>query len=151
MTPDIHTICRLRDSIFNPLVQGDNYVAYQLGPVLMDEHLVIFTNIVPDTSTGTAINYIKKLANRQIELENRRGKDILRDQFLDHGKQLPNGVYHLNYFDDYTPVPNATRARDFINSNLAAQLDTVINIASGTTLVSSQVQSIYRELITLGS
>jgi len=149
--PDIHTICRLRDSIYQTLLIGDNYISYQLGPVLMDEHLVIFTNVVPDTSNGVNFNYIKKVANRQIELENRRGKDIYRDQFLDHGKQLPNGVFHLNFFDDYTPVPNATRARDFINSNLAAQLDTVVNVASGTTLSSSQVQTVFRELITLGS
>jgi hypothetical protein len=148
--PDIHTICRLRDSTFNPLVTGDNYISYQLGPVLMDETLTLFTNVTPDTSNGVNFNYIKKLANRQIELENRRGKDIYRDNFLDFGKQLPNGVFWLNFFDDYSVV-NVTRARDFINSNLAAQLDTVVNIASGTTLSSAQCVSIYRELVTLGA
>lgn len=148
--PDIHTICRLRDTTTSPLIVGDNYISYQLGPVLMDEALVLFTNVTPDTSNGANFNYIKKLANRQIEMENRRGKDIYRDQFIDFGKQLPNGVFWLNFFDDYSNV-NVTRARDFINSNLAAQLDTVVNVASGTTLSSSQVTSIYRELVTLGA
>jgi hypothetical protein len=83
-------------------------------------------------------------------MENRRGKDIYRDNFLDFGKQLPNGVFWLNFFDDYSDV-NVTRARDFINSNLAAQLDTVVNVATGTTLSSAQVVSIYRELVTLGA
>lgn len=150
MVPDIHTICRLRDSTFNPLVTGDNYISYQLGPVLMDEILTLYTNVTPDSSNGVNFNYIKKLANRQIEMENRRGKDIYRDQFIDFGKQLPNGVFWLNFFDDYSTV-NVTRARDFINSNLAAQLDTVVNIASGTTLSSAQCVSIYRELVTLGA
>lgn len=148
--PDIHTLCRLRDSIYNPLVTGDNYIAYQLGPVLMDHMLNIYTNVVEDTSNGANFNYIKLLANRQIELENRRGKDIFRDQFLSLGKQVPAGMFHLNFFDDYSDV-NVTRARDFINSNLAAQLDTVVNVANGTTLSSSQVISIYRELVTLGA
>jgi hypothetical protein len=148
--PDIHTVCRLRDSNYSNLVTGDNYISYQLGPVLMDEALTIYTNVTPDTTNGVNFPYIKKLANRQIELENRRGKDIYRDQFLDFGKQLPNGVFWLNFFDDYSVV-NVTRARDFINSNLAAQLDTVVNIATGTTLSASQVVSIYRELVTLGA
>ncbi len=148
--PDIHTICRLRDSIYAPLVIGDNYISYQLGPVLMDQMLLLQTNVAGDTSAGANFNYIKLLANRQIELENRRGKDIYRDQFYDLVKQLPPGVFLLNFMDDYD-IPNVTRARDFINSNLAAQLDTVVNIATGTTLSTPQATSVYRELITLGA
>jgi hypothetical protein len=148
--PDIHSICRLRDSLYPNLVTGDNYVSYQLGPVLMDEMLQIITNLQGDQSAGANFPYIKLLANRQIEIENRRAKDLYRDQFLDLQKQLPQGVFLLNFFDDYDVV-NVTRARDFINSNLAAQLDTVVNIATGTTLASSSITSIYRELITLGA
>lgn len=148
--PDIHTICRLRDSTYNPIVTGDNFISYQLGPVLMDQALTIYTNVTPDTSNGLNFNYIKMLANRQIEMENRRGKDIYRDQFQDFGKQLPNGVFWLNFFDDYSIV-DVTRARDFINSNLAAQLDVVVNVTTGTTLSSAQVVSVYRELVTLGA
>jgi hypothetical protein len=60
------------------------------------------------------------------------------------------GVFLLNFFDDYD-IPNVTRGRDFINSNLAAQLDAVVNIATGTTLNNAQCVSVYRELITLGA
>lgn len=148
--PDLHSICRLRDSIYAPLVIGDNFISYQLGPVLMDEMLLLQTNIVGDSSAGANFNYIKLLANRQIELENRRGKDIVRDNFYELQKALPPGVFLLNLMDDYDVV-NVTRARDFINSNLAAQLDTVVNVATGTTLSSPQAVSIYRELITLGA
>lgn len=149
-SPDLHSVCRLRDSIYAPLVIGDNYISYQLGPVLMDQMLLLLTNTVGDSSNGANFNYIKMLANRQIELENRRGKDVARDQFYDLQKQLPPGVFLLNFFDDYDLV-NVTRARDFINSNLAAQLDTVVNIATGTTLANAQAVSVYRELITLGA
>jgi hypothetical protein len=148
--PDLHSVCRLRDSIYAPLVVGDNFISYQLGPVLMDQMLLLLTNTVGDSSNGAAFNYIKLLANRQIELENRRGKDVFRDNFYELGKQLPNGVFLLNFFDDYD-IPNVTRGRDFINSNLAAQLDAVVNIATGTTLNNAQCVSVYRELITLGA
>jgi hypothetical protein len=150
--PDIHSIARLRDSIFSPLVIGDNYVSYQLGPVMMDAMHLIIDGATPqgDTSNGVNFNYLKLLANRQIEIENRRGRDVFRDNFYELQKQLPHGVFLLNFMDDYSEV-NVTRARDFINSNLAAQLDTVINVAAGTVVAGSSVTSIYRELITLGA
>ncbi len=148
--PDFHSIIKLRDQQTAPLVIGDNYIAYSLGPTLLDMVHRVVLNQQADTTNGVALNYIKVLVNKQIEVENRRGPDVRRDNFYHLGKQLPNGVFHLDFFDDGGET-NITRARDFVNSNLASQLDTVINVASGTALASPYVNSFYRELVTLGS
>jgi len=148
--PDFHSIIKLRDQIQSPLVIGDNYIPYSLGPTLLDMvHRVILNN-QGDTTNGVALNYLKVLVNKQVEIENRRGADVRRDNFYHLMKLLPNGVFHLDFFDDSNEV-NVTRARDFINSNLASQLDTVINVSAGTTLVNAQVSTTYRELVTLGA
>lgn len=148
--PDFHSIIKIRDQVYAPLVIGDNYVPYSLGPTLLDAMHRVVLNLQGDTSGGTALNYIKMLVNKQVEIENRRGADVRRDNFYHLIKSLPNGVFHLDFFDDSNEV-NVTRARDFINSNLASQLDTVFNIASGTTLSSPYVSTTYRELVTLGA
>ncbi len=148
--PDFHSIIKLRDQLYAPLVIGDNYIPYSLGPTLLDVMHRVTLNNQGDTSGGTSINYIKVLINKQVEIENRRGPDVRRDNFYHLIKSLPNGLFHLDFFDDSNEV-NVTRARDFINSNLASQLDTVINIASGTTLNNPSVNTMYRELVTLGA
>lgn len=148
--PDFHSIVKLRDQQFGPLVLGDNYIPYSLGPTLLDNLLMINTNNGADSSNGANFNTIKMLVNKQVEIENRRGVDVRRDNFYHLIKALQPGVFHLDFFDDSDEV-NVTRARDFINSNLASQLDTVINIATGTTLNNPVVVSMYRELVTLGA
>ena len=148
--PDFHSIIKLRDQIYAPLVIGDNYIPYSLGPTLLDiMHRVVLNN-TGDTTNGVALNYIKVLINKQVEIENRRGADVVRDNFYHLIKRLPQGVFHLDFFDDSNEV-NVTRARDFINSNLASQLDSVINVSSGTTLNNPYVSTTYRELVTLGA
>lgn len=148
--PSFNTIVKLRSQQYGPLVIGDNYIPYSLGPTLLDQMLRITTNLQGDTSVGANFPYIKFLANKQVEIENRRGQDVIYDNFFELQKRLPAGVFHMNFFDD-RDVVNQTSARDFINTNLASQLDTVVNVANGTTLAGSSVQTMYRELVSLGA
>ena len=145
--PDFAAIIKLRNSTFGPCVIGDNFVPYSTGPTLLDA----IHRVQDGTAASTTnVNYLKMLANRQTEIENRRSADIQRDNFWKLGKNMRNGIYHIDFFDD-SDVCNQSRARDFINSNMAAQLDTVVNTLAAFTTAGSAIYSFYRELVTLGA
>ena len=90
------------------------------------------------------------LANKGNEIDNRTGNRLAYDQNQHLGKSLRAGVYHEDFFDDSDAV-NETTARDFINSNLAAQLDFFLQYAGTPSGTINQVQSFYREIVTLAS
>jgi hypothetical protein len=149
MPPDFHAIIKLRDQLYGGLVAGgDNVIPYATGPTLLDIISRVTSNNAAD-ATASDVNYIKVVANKQTEIENRRGADIRRDNFLQLGKAMRLGIYHLDFFDD-SDICNQTRARDFINSNMASQLDQVVNLVAAFNVTSSSVISFFRELVTLG-
>lgn len=132
----------------NPLVKGSNDVKYDCGPVLIDCFHRLINNGVADGTIANVTSCLVK-ANKGNEIENRTGERLAYDQTMHLGQKLRNGVYRHDYQDDTDNV-NETTARDFINSNLASQLDFYYTYA-GTPAGVAQIDSYYDEIVTLGA
>lgn len=147
--PSFAQILRLR-SITNigNLVNGQNDVRYDTGPIMVDAFHRLINNGAAD-GTVSNLSYIQLVANKGNEIDNRTGNRIAYDNQQHLGKAMRAGVYHEDFCDDVGDV-NQTKARDFINSNMAAQLDFMVQYA-GTPSGTSQVQSLYREIVTLSA
>jgi hypothetical protein len=146
--PNFNQYVRLRSITSPPLVNGQNDVRYDTGPIMVDALHRIINNGAAD---GTIANcqYIQFLANKGNEIDNRTGVRLAYDNTMHLGKALRAGVYHEDFMDDAGLV-NQTKARDFINSNLAAQLDFLLQYG-GSPSGNSVIQSFYREIVTLGA
>jgi hypothetical protein len=146
--PNFNQYIRLRSAQSPSLITGLNDVRYDTGPVIMDALHRIMNNGAAD---GTIANvaYIQTLANKGNEIDNRTGDRLAFDSTMHLGKNFRAGCYHLDFCDDADLV-NATKGRDLINSNLAAQLDFMIQYG-GTPSGSSNINTVYREIVTLGA
>lgn len=144
--PDFHTIVRLREYAWNNLSTGDNFETYQPGPTLLDAIMRVQGNSVGDTAN---VNRIRLYANKQTNIDDRTGADIRSENYQHLGKAMRAGVFHLDYFDD-VGIVNQSKGRDFLNTNDAAQLDFVFNLASGFNTTNSKIVALFRELVTLG-
>ena len=149
--PPLNLIVRHRNQKTGPLVIGDYTQPYSVGPTLLDGLFRVADG--GDTATElvlTNVNFTRVLANKQTEIDNQNIRD-LQDQFFRwFGKDARGGVYLHNYFDDMEGC-NETRARDFINTARAAQLDFIINTAAAFTTANSYLMMFFRELETLGA
>lgn len=132
----------------NALVKGSNDVKYDCGPVLIDTFHRLINNGTAD-ATISDLSYIQVKANKGNEIENRTGERMAYDQTMHLGQALRSGVYRNDYQDDTDNV-NETTARDFINSNMASQLDFFIQF-NGTPAGTAQIESYYDEIVTLGA
>lgn len=130
------------------LVKGNNRVRYDCGPVLMSAFHRLTNNGSADGNVANLISVLVK-ANVGNEIDFRTGERISYDNTMHLGQKLRNGVYRQDYQDD-TDAVNETTARDFINSNQAAQLDFNINYG-GTPAGTSYIESCYDEIVTLGA
>jgi hypothetical protein len=147
--PDFAQYLRLRSQTnVNALVNGQNLVSYDTGPIMCDALHRVINNSAADGTIGN-VTYINMTANGGNLVEQRTGNRIAYDNEQHLGKKLNNGVYHLDYVDDLATV-NATQARDLINSNLATSLKMNVQY-QGTPTGTSQIQSLYREIVTFGS
>lgn len=145
--PSFAQYIRLRSTNLGALVNGTNNVKYDTGPVLVDAMHRIINNSKAD-STVANVQQIQLKANGGTEYDTRTGNRIVFDQADHLGKALRAGVYHEDFCDD-TQMVNATMARDMINSNQATQLSFFVNY-TGTPSGYSDIQTIYRELVTFG-
>lgn len=132
----------------NALANGINKVSYDCGPVLIDMFHRIINNGAADSSIPH-VGYIQVKANKGNEIVNRTGERIAYDQTMHLGQALRAGVYRNNFTDD-TDAVGETTARDFINSNLAAQLDVNINY-TGAPTGTAEIMSYYDEIVTMGA
>lgn len=145
--PDFHTVVRLREYPWNNMASGgDNYNPYQPGPTVLDAMMRVMSNGVGDHAD---VARIKLYANKQTYIDNRTGDDIRAENYRHLGKALRAGVFHLDYFDD-RGIVNQTSARDFLNTNDAAQLDFVLQTKSTFNATNSSMVALFRELVTLG-
>lgn len=147
--PNFAQYVRLR-SITAPqaLANGQNDVSYATGPVIVDAFHRLINNGAAD-GVITNLSYIETKANKGNQIEYRTGSRLAYDNQMHLGKALRAGVYHLDFCDDLGAV-NETSARDFINSNMATQLDFFVQYG-GAPGGTSQIQSIYREIVTLAA
>lgn len=146
--PNFSQFLRLRSLQSNALVQGQNDIRYDTGPIMTDAMHQIINNNTSDPSIAN-LSYINFVANKGNSIDNRTGQRIAYDNAMHLGQTLEPGWYHEDFSDDNEMV-NATRARDFINSALAAQLDFLLQYA-GTPSGTSYVESLYREIVTLAA
>ena len=147
--PNFAQYVRLRSiTAPNALAQGQNDVSYSTGPVLVDAfHRLINNGSADGVITNLASIEVK--ANKGNSIEYRTGSRLAYDQLMHLGKALRAGVYHEDFCDDTDSV-NETTARDFINSNLATQMDFFMQY-NGAPAGTSQIQSLYREIVTLAA
>lgn len=146
--PNFSQFIRLRSLQSNALVQGQNDVRYDTGPIMTDAMHLFVNNSSADGSIPN-LSYINFVANKGNSIDNRTGQRIAYDNAMHLGQALPAGWYHEDFNDDNEMV-NATRARDFINSALAAQLDFLAQYG-GTPSGTSYIESLYREIVTLAA
>lgn len=146
--PNFAQYVRLR-SITAPaaLANGQNDVSYSTGPVITDVFHRLVNNGNADASI-TNLSYIETKANKGNQIEYRTGSRLSYDVAMHLGKTLRAGVYQLDFCDD-TDSCDETTARDFINSNLATQLDFFVQYAGTPSGTINQIQTLYREIVTL--
>jgi hypothetical protein len=146
--PTFNNYIRLRSIQFTPLQNGQNNVRYDTGPILMNALHRLMNNNAAD-GTIANLSYIQFAANQTNEIDNRTGARLAYDQTMHLGKALRAGVYSEDFCDDISMV-NQTQGRDFINSNLASQLNWFIQYA-GTPTGTSFINTFYREIVSLGA
>ncbi len=146
--PDFSHFIRMRSITSSALINGQNVLQYAVGPVVTDAMFRFINNGAAD-ATISNVNQIQLQSDSSTEIDNRTGDRYAYDQTMHLGKALRAGMYHFDACDDLENV-NQTRGRDFINSNLAAQLQWNI-IYAGTPTGTSNIQQIYREIIGLSS
>lgn len=147
--PNFGQYIRLRSLQFAPLISGQNDCRYDTGPIIVDAMYRIHSGAAADPNVLTNVAYIQMLANKGNEIDNRTGEQILWDQYFHLSTTLRAGVLHENYCDD-TYTPNTTKARDFINSNLAAQIDAMVSYTPAPP-ANSYINQFFREIVTLAA
>lgn len=155
--PNFTNIVRLRSNQTSSLVNGNNDLRYDQGPVLTDALIRPMNAGAVDTTAPTNavqpgnLGYIQFLANLANEVDNRTGYRLRYDNAEHLGKVMRPGVVHEDFFDDTGggSAVNVTRMRDFINSNASSQLDFWVNYL-GVPGVNSYIAVFYREVVALG-
>lgn len=151
--PNFQQYLRLRSLQSNALVNGQNDLRYDTGPVIADAMFLAINNSAFDANAGGSssanLTQIQLLANKGNNIDTRTGNRLVYDNYMHLGKALPGGWTHEDYFDDLEEV-NATLGRDLINSALAAQLDFMYQY-SGTPAGTSYIEQFFREIVTLGA
>jgi hypothetical protein len=156
--PNFTNIVRLRSNQTSGLVNGNNDLRYDQGPVLTDAFIrPMNAGAVDATAPSLAaqpgnLGYIQLLANLANEVDNRTGYRLRYDNAQHLGKVLRPGVVHEDFFDDTGggDAVNVTKMRDFINSNACSQLDFWVNYL-GSPGANSFIAVFYREVVALGA
>jgi hypothetical protein len=147
--PNFGQYIRLRTLQYAPLISGQNDVRYDTGPIIVDTMLRFQSGAASDANLYTNLAYVQVLANKGNEIDNRTGEQLLWDQYNHLSSALRAGVVHENFCDD-TYAPNTTKARDLINSNLAAQLDFMAQYTPSPP-AGSLINEFFREIVTLAA
>lgn len=145
--PDFSHFIRMRGIQSNALVNGQNVLQYAVGPVIVDNLLRVINNSIADASAIANTSFVQLQSDSSTEIDNRTGQRLAYDTTMHLGKAMRPGVFLEDYCDDVDKV-NATMGRDFINSNLAAQLQYNYQY-TGTPTGTSFIQQTYREIIGL--
>lgn len=145
--PDFSHFIRMRGIQSNALVNGQNVIQYAVGPVIVDNLFRVMNNSIADASAVANTAFVQLQSDSSTEIDNRTGADLAYDVTMHLGKAMRPGVFLEDYCDDVDKV-NATMGRDFINSNLAAQLQYNFQY-TGTPTGTSFIQQTYREIIGL--
>jgi hypothetical protein len=157
MAPNFTNIVRLRSNQTSSLVNGNNDLRYDQGPVLTDAFIRPMNAGAVDTTASSItaqpgnLGYVQFLANLANEVDNRTGYRLRYDNAQHLGKVLRPGIVHEDFFDDTGggSAVNTTRMRDFINSNASSQLDFWVNYL-GSPGANSFIAVFYREVVALG-
>ena len=147
--PDFSHFIRMRGIQGPALLQGQNVLFYAVGPVIVDNLFRVMNNGAADASVLANTAFVQLQSDSSTEIDNRTGQRLGFDQTMHLGKAMRAGVILEDYCDDVDKV-NATMGRDFINSNLAAQLQYNFQY-TGTPSGTSFIQTTYREIIGLAS
>jgi hypothetical protein len=156
--PNFTNIVRLRSNQTSGLVNGNNDLRYDQGPVLTDAFIRPMNAGAVDATAPSLtaqpgnLGYIQLLANLANEVDNRTGYRLRYDNAQHLGKVLRPGIVHEDFFDDTGggDLVNTTKMRDFINSNACSQLDFWVNYL-GSPGANSFIAVFYREVVALGA
>jgi hypothetical protein len=147
IAPDFSTVVRLRESTFQNLAIGNNYIPYIPGPVLLEAMHIVNCNGVGD---NVDVGRLQLLLNRTTYMDDRTSADIRAENYRNYAKAFRAGIHFFDYFDDCGEC-NVTRARDFISTQDASQVEFVLNLLGTANTANSNVVSMYRELVTLAA
>ncbi len=147
IAPDFSTVVRLRESVYQNLAIGNNYIPYIPGPVLLEAMHIVNCNGVGD---NVDVSRFQLVLNRTTYMDDRTSADIRAENYRVYAKAFRAGIHFFDYFDD-SGEANVTRARDFINTQDASQVEFILNLAATANTANSNVTTMYRELVTLAA